>query len=149
VEASARSRGRRLGLTLLVIRHAWAGEASEWDGDDRLRPLDERGAQQAAALVDALASFEITRVLSSPNVRCVQTVEPLARVRGLPVEPRDELGEERQDREGVELARSLVGEPVAICVHGGLSDAAFGASQKKGETLVVDREGEIVQRIRV
>jgi phosphohistidine phosphatase SixA len=111
--------------------------------------LDERGTQQAAALVDALASFEVTRVLSSPADRCVQTVEPLARVRGLLVEPRDELGEERQNHAGVELARSLAGEPVAICVHGGLSDAAFGASQKKGETLAVDRDGEIVQRIRV
>jgi 8-oxo-(d)GTP phosphatase len=111
--------------------------------------LDERGTRQAAALVDALASFEITRVLSSPADRCVQTVEPLARVRGLSVESRDELGEERQDRDGAELAHSLLGEPVAICVHGGLSEAAFGASQKKGETLVVDRDGEIVQRIRV
>ena len=79
----------------------------------------------------------------------MQTVEPLARVRGLLVEPRDELREERQDRDGSELARSLAGEPVAICVHGGLSEAAFGASQKKGETLVVDRDGDIVQRIRV
>lgn len=136
-------------MTLLVIRHAWAGKSSEWEGDDRLRPLDSRGTQQAAALVDALAAFEITRVLSSPADRCVQTVERLARVRGLLVEQRDELGEERQDRDGAELARSLTGEPVAICVHGGLSDAAFGASQKKGETLVVDRDGEIVQRIRV
>jgi 8-oxo-(d)GTP phosphatase len=149
VEAPAGSRRRRLGLTLLVIRHAWAGEASEWDGDDRLRPLDERGRQQAAALADALAELEVRRVLSSPATRCVQTVEPLAHVRGLSVERCDELGEERQDRDGAELARSLVGEPVAMCVHGGLSDAAFGASQKKGETLVVDRDGQIVRRIRV
>jgi len=149
VEASAGSRGRRLGLTLLVIRHAWAGESSDWDGDDRRRPLDERGTQQAAALVDALASFEITGVLASPADRCVQTVEPLARARGLHVERRDELDEERQDRDGAELARSLVGASIAICVHGGLSDAAFGAGQKKGETFVVDRDGEIVQRIRV
>jgi hypothetical protein len=34
-------------------------------------------------------------------------------------------------------------------VHGGLSDAAFGESQKKGETLVVDTGGRVVERIRV
>jgi broad specificity phosphatase PhoE len=88
-------------------------------------------------------------VLSSPYDRCMQTVEPLARARGLVVEPCEELGEDRQADDGAELARSLVDEPVAICVHAGLSDRAFGTRQKKGETLVVDGDGQILQRIRV
>jgi 8-oxo-(d)GTP phosphatase len=134
---------------LLVIRHARAGKRSQWVGDDRLRPLDKRGAKQARALVDALARFEITRVLSSPYDRCVQTVEPLAAARGLFVEARDELGEDRQSHDGVELASSLAGEPVAICVHAGLSDWAFGESQKKAETLVVDGDRRVVERFRV
>jgi 8-oxo-(d)GTP phosphatase len=134
---------------LLVIRHARAGDSSTWQGDDRLRPLDKRGSKQARALVETLASFEIERILSSPADRCVQTVEPLAAARGLSVETRDELGEERQWRDGVQLARSLVAEPVAICVHGGLSDDAFGERQKKGETLVVDPAGNVVERLRV
>ena len=138
-----------LGVSLLVIRHAWAGESSQWKGDDRRRPLDKRGTEQARALVDALASFEIERILSSPADRCMQTVEPLAAARGLLVEIRDELGEERQWHDGVQLARSLASEPVAICVHGGLSDDAFGERQKKAETLVVDRAGSVVERLRV
>jgi phosphohistidine phosphatase SixA len=149
VEAPPHPRPGRLGLSLLVIRHARAGKRSEWVGNDRLRPLDRRGTEQARALVDALAPFEITRVLSSPYDRCVQTVEPLAAARGLFVEVRDELGEDRQASEGVELARSLVAEPVAICVHAGLSDWMFGESQKKAETLVVDGDGGVVRRIRV
>jgi 8-oxo-dGTP diphosphatase len=134
---------------LLVIRHARAGKRSEWVGNDRLRPLDKRGTEQAHALIDALAPFEIKRVLSSPYDRCVQTVEPLAAARGLFVEARDELGEDRQSHDGVELARSLAAEPVAICVHAGLSDSAFGESQKKAETLVVDGDGRVVERFRV
>lgn len=134
---------------MLVIRHARAGERSEWEGDDRLRPLDERGGGQAKALVDALAAFSVTRILSSPYDRCVQTVEPLAARRGLPIEVREELGEEQQFTSGVTLARSLIGDGVALCVHGGLSDAAFGERQKKGETLVVDPDGRVVERIRV
>jgi len=132
-----------------VIRHGRAGDSSEWEGDDRLRPLDKRGRRQAEALVESLAQFPIARILSSPYDRCVQTVEPLAAARGLPIETREELGEDRQAREGAALARSLVGEDVAICVHGGLSDAAFGERQKKGETLVVDADGRVVHRIRV
>lgn len=79
----------------------------------------------------------------------MQTVEPLAAQRGLPVEVREELAEEQQFTSGVALARSPVGEDVALCVHGGLSDAAFGESQKKGETLVVDADGRVLERIRV
>jgi len=133
---------------LLVIRHGRAGDSSEWEGDDRLRPLDKRGRRQAEAFVESLAPFAIARILSSPYDRCVQTVEPLAAALGLPIETREELGEDRQSGDGAALARSLAGEDVAICVHGGLSDAAFGERQKKGETLVVDGDGGIVQRIR-
>jgi 8-oxo-dGTP diphosphatase len=145
VEARSPQRARNLGLSyLLAIRHARAGHRSQWQGDDRRRPLDARGRGQAEALVAALERFPVTRVLSSPYDRCVQTVEPLAAARGLEVEPRDELSEERQHTEGTELARRLAGEPVALCVHAGLAEAAFGESQKKGETLVVDADGRVV-----
>ena len=134
---------------MLVIRHGWAGHASDWEGDDRRRPLDERGRGQAAALVAALAGYPVARIVSSPYDRCVQTVEPLAEAHGLELERAHELGEDEQSTAGVVLVRELLAEPVAVCVHGGLSDAAFGESQKKGETLVVDTDGRVIERIRV
>jgi 8-oxo-dGTP diphosphatase len=133
---------------MLLIRHARAGERTEWSGDDRWRPLDERGRKQAIDLVAALSDRRLTRILSSPYDRCVQTVEPLAQARGLEVEIRDELGEEQQLEQGVELVRSLLGQDVAVCGHGGLSDALAGVSQKKGETLVLDEHGHVVESIR-
>ena len=136
-------------MPLLVIRHARAGDSSDWEGADRKRPLDERGIRQADALVRELADFPVTRILSSPYDRCVQTVEPLAARRGLELEVCDELGESRQQVEGAALVRSLAGEPVAVCVHGGLAESAFGERQKKGETLVVDADGRVVERRRV
>jgi len=136
-------------LPLLVIRHANAGDRQAWRGDDRKRPLDDRGRKQAAALAEELAAFSVDRVLSSPYDRCVQTVEPLAASKGLTVEVREELGEERQSTDGAQLVRSLAGQPVAVCVHGGLSDVAFGERQKKGETLVVEAGGSVERRLRV
>jgi len=136
-------------LPLLVIRHANAGDRQAWRGDDRKRPLDDRGRKQAAALAEELAAFSVDRVLSSPYDRCVQTVEPLAASKGLTVEVREELGEERQSTDGAQLVRSLAGQPVAVCVHGGLSDVAFGEPQKKGETLVVEAGGSVERRLRV
>jgi hypothetical protein len=78
----------------------------------------------------------------------VQTVEPLARSRGLDIEVREELSEEHQDEAGATLVPSLVRKQTALCVHGGLSDTISGVSQKKGEVLVLDDEGKLVERIR-
>jgi phosphohistidine phosphatase SixA len=117
-------------------------------GDDRLRPLDKRGNDQAEKLVELLAEFAIGRILSSPYDRCAQTVEPLAQARDLAVELREELGEELQAREGAALVRSLLGEDVAACGHGGLSEAVSGESQKKGEVLVLAADGHVEARLR-
>jgi len=35
----------RLGMIVYLVRHARAGRRAEWEGNDRLRPLDERGRQ--------------------------------------------------------------------------------------------------------
>lgn len=135
-------------MTLLLIRHASAGDRDDWVGDDLPRPLDARGRGQASRLAELLNDYEIARVLSSPAVRCLQTVEPLARSRGLDIEVHEELGEEQQGEAGAELVRSLAREQTALCVHGGLSDAVAGVSQKKGEVLVLDDEGRLVERFR-
>ena len=135
-------------MPLLVIRHARAGDRDGWRGEDRERPLDKRGRRQADALVEELEDYPISRILSSPYDRCVQTVEPLAAQRGLAIEQRDELGEGGQYN-GAVLIRSLIGQSVAVCVHGGFSDAVFGERLKKGETLVVDERGDVVERLRV
>ncbi|OAI56126.1 hypothetical protein AYO48_01550 [Gaiella sp. SCGC AG-212-M14] len=135
-------------MTLLLIRHASAGDRDDWVGDDLPRPLDARGRGQASRLAELLGDYEIARVLSSPALRCVQTVEPLARSRGLDIEVHEELGEEQQGEAGAELVRVHIGEHAALCVHGGLSDTIAGVSQKKGEVLVLDDEGKLVERFR-
>ena len=132
---------------ILLVRHASAGDRDVWDGDDRLRPLDERGRRQASELVELLAAYQVERILSSPALRCVQTVEPLALARGLSIEVRDELSEERQSLEGAALVRSLQGVEAALSCHGGLSEAVCGESQKKAEVLVLEG-ATVVGRLR-
>lgn len=132
---------------LLLVRHASAGDRYEWEGDDRLRPLDERGRRQADQLVDLLEQYEVTRVLSSPSLRCVQTVEPFAQARGLGIEIRNELSEERQGADGPTLVGSLQDVDAVLSCHGGLSDAICGESQKKAEVFVLDGTA-IVRRLR-
>lgn len=77
---------------LLVVRHADAGDEGSWVGPDLLRPLSAAGRRQAEGLVVRLEDFPVERILSSPTLRCRQTVEPLARDRFLEVEPVAALG---------------------------------------------------------
>ena len=136
-------------MSLLLVRHAWAGHSDQWDGDDDLRPLDERGQEQARALVSLLEPYEVERILSSPATRCVDTVVPLAAARGLDVEVRNELGVARQDLDGPGLVRSLAGAPVVVCGHGGLEKAlGYDVPWKKGAVLVLDDELRIAEAIR-
>jgi 8-oxo-dGTP diphosphatase len=131
---------------ILLIRHAWAGHQGDWDGDDRLRPLDERGQRQAFALVDVLEEYDVRRIVSSPYVRCVQTVEPLASARRLEIEPRDELGEDQQNPDALGLLQSLRAEDVAVCTHGGVDKLLRGVDEyEKGSVVVLDSDLEPVR----
>lgn len=104
-------------MTLLLIRHAAAGSRKDWKGDDRSRPLSPKGQRQAKALVEQLEPWAPSRVLSSPYLRCIETVRPLAGELGLKVEAVDELAE-GAGLDAVHLVRSLHDTHVALCTHG-------------------------------
>ena len=107
-------------MTIHLVRHAHAGKRSEWEGDDRKRPLSPRGEAQSASLVALLGGERVGRVLSSPYVRCVQTVEPLAQKLGVAVEADDRFAEGSDP--DVALAALLeLAEPGGVaCSHGDL-----------------------------
>ena len=77
---------------LMVVRHADAGNKRSWTGPDRQRPLSATGRRQADGLVVRLEDYPVERILSSPTLRCLDTVRPLARDRFLKVEPVAALG---------------------------------------------------------
>ncbi len=59
------------GATVFLIRHCSAGLRDAWRGDDRLRPLDDLGFRQAAALARIVVDGGVTvrRLVSSPYLR--------------------------------------------------------------------------------
>ncbi|RPA62224.1 NUDIX hydrolase [Gordonia oryzae] len=66
-----------VGLTtLLLVRHARAGSRSRYRGEDRTRPLDATGREQAQALVPLLTAFGVSELHSANPVRCVETLTP-------------------------------------------------------------------------
>ena len=104
-------------MPLLVVRHAHAGRRSAYQGDDRLRPLSSRGRDRAEQLVPLLSAYRPQRILSSPFVRCCETVRPLADALGLAVESVDELAE-GHGADATRLVRRMAGESAVLCTHG-------------------------------
>jgi len=104
--------------TFYVVRHAKAGSRGHWTGDDRQRPLSKKGIKQAEALVEILAPFPITAVYSSSFLRCVQTVEPLARMRKLPLKQSPSLAEGHGLAGAMELIGDANLDEVVLSTHG-------------------------------
>lgn len=136
---------------LYLIRHAMAGVRAAWERPDHERPLTRGGRMQALRLVERFRGLELGRVLSSPYVRCVQTVEPLAADRQLALEPEPALAEGAHVDDALTLIASLDGRPAALCGHGreiqamidrlaGEGAAVQGTGIAKGSVWVLHRE---------
>lgn len=121
-------------MTSVLLRHASAGDRDRWPVEDRLRPLDARGRLQAAALVELLRPLGVTRVVSSPYVRCIETVQPLAAALEVQVEPDDRLAEGAGPA-ALELVRE---SGVVCCTHGDIVEAVLGRGLKKAAAVVLN-----------
>ncbi len=66
----------------ILLRHCKAIKRSAWDGDDDDdRPLDAKGARQAARLVDIYRAYADVELHSSDATRSQQSLQPLVRER--------------------------------------------------------------------
>ena len=116
-------RGALTTWPLALIRHGHAEPRGSWRGDDQLRPLNANGRQQADAIGALLAAYGIRRLLSSPSVRCADTLQPYASSRDVPLRLKEGLSEEgyaaKPGRASHHLRRLLDrGTPAALCSHG-------------------------------
>ncbi len=148
-------------MLVLLVRHGHAGSKASWKDDDRLRPLSERGAAEAESLVNILAPFGPVRVVSSPLLRCRQTVEPLAAALNVTVEESDRLAPE-SPKQAVRFLRDLaVGPgPVVVCTHGEVIQVvqagyparrvrgAKASARAKGSTWVLEYAGRRLRSAR-
>jgi phosphohistidine phosphatase SixA len=103
---------------LMVVRHADAGDKRSWTGPDTLRPLSPTGRRQAEGLVVRLEDYPVDRILSSPTLRCQQTVQPLARDRFLEVEPLAALGVDAGPAQLWALFWDRALRNAVLCTHG-------------------------------
>lgn len=141
-----------------VVRHAHAGDREAWSVDDDLRPLSERGCGQAVRLVGQFGG-EIAAVYSSPSLRCLGTVLPLARAHRLPIVTLDELYEGGSAARMLARLRAEPRDPVVACTHGDITADLLGLlissgltlpslRAEKGSTWTLELTGDVVSSAR-
>jgi 8-oxo-dGTP diphosphatase len=122
-------------VTIYLVRHAKAGNRRDWKGEDDLRPVSPSGQRQADAIADTLTNVGVERIVSSPYVRCRQTVDPLALRLRLPVELSDALAEGAPVSETVRLIDKFVMETTVLCTHGDIVDNVLEYLRDRGVPL--------------
>ena len=95
-------------MQLLLVRHALPHRSDHGRGADP--ELSEIGVEQAARLPAALARFPLSRLVSSPQRRSVQTAEPVAAGLGLPIDIDERIIEPTNAFEGT-VGRSAFKNP--------------------------------------
>lgn len=121
--AALHEQGRARTFAIVALRHGKAVAHEDWDGPDAARPLQPRGVAQSASVAPAIAAYRPRKLISSPAVRCMSTIGPLARLVGLDVSPKDAISQDAWERSADNVRRVLrsrldARESVVLCSHG-------------------------------
>jgi 8-oxo-(d)GTP phosphatase len=108
-------------MRIIVVRHGQAEPKKRWAGPDAERPLTARGRAQADRLGKVIGPKRPCKIISSPAVRCVQTVKRYADERGLSVELSPSLSPDAGP-DALALCRYLASSApadstVVLCTH--------------------------------
>lgn len=117
VELAARD-GHRT-RTLVVLRHGKAVARGAFDGPDLERPLAAAGASRAHDLIPLLTAYGVRRVVSSPAVRCTETVAPYAGLLETDIRLDDALSEDTNRERVGHVVDDLISrkKPAVLCSH--------------------------------
>ncbi len=107
---------------LIILRHAKATLRSDWKGEEAKRPLLAEGKKQAKALVPLIAAYGPKRLVTSPWVRCHDTINPYAEKRKQKLIERHqltELGNKKKPARTQDVVKDLLGTSKSglICSH--------------------------------
>ncbi len=105
--------------TVIVLRHAQARTRNGWKSDDLERPLTKPGEGQAARLAPLLRAYGVRTFLSSPAVRCGQTVDGYSRSIKALMEVDDRLAEDTKPRAVERSIATVLARkgPTVVCSH--------------------------------
>ncbi|WP_026208962.1 histidine phosphatase family protein [Catelliglobosispora koreensis] len=133
---------------IVLVRHAQSVIPVVGGPDEYTRPLAPLGLTQAAELVPSLALLEPHAVWSSPYLRAIQTVQPVADALGLTVETREDLREWDHGFEPsphwLSFVRASWADPSSVRPGGESLDALAARASSAVRSLASAYEGRTV-----
>jgi 8-oxo-dGTP diphosphatase len=130
---------------LIILRHAKAVKRSDFTGkDDSDRPLSGRGRRQSKIIAEILESFGVEHVISSPMLRCQETVKKYVKqLSATPtlVDAISEWGYEQNPEDldpAIELAMNNPA-PTVLCSHRPVLDAILDTVARLGGVSQTER----------
>ncbi|MBY0122483.1 histidine phosphatase family protein [Bacillus sp. S/N-304-OC-R1] len=128
--------------TIYFIRHAHA-EGQPFDS-----ALTKKGREQADALIAFFSEKEINRIYSSPYLRAIETISPLAKSRGMDILEDERLGERMLSSSYFDDWQDKLRESFAdfdLCFEGGESHAqAMERVQSILEDVILSEDQNII-----
>ncbi len=118
-------------MTLYIVRHAKAGKRSEWEGPDEMRPLSDKGWEQAQALAEKLKLISPTNLISSPATRCIQTLKPLSKAINIKIVSDQRLFEHGDIAKTLEVLEE-VEDSTVISSHGDMIPEVIKLLERRG-----------------
>ena len=115
-----------------LVRHADAGARGVVD--DVQRTLSKKGRTQAKRIATYLQDSRVAAIVSSPYARCVETVRPLGRALGVPVDLDDGLGEGSGPGPTIARIEALTAATV-LCSHGDVIGEVMALLERRGIDL--------------
>lgn len=141
--ASRFEAGNARTFAVIAVRHGKAVPPSSWDGPDSTRPLLHRGTDQAVGIAKGIKAFGPQKIISSTAVRCVATVEPLARLAALPIRTKSSISQDAfedgsSDVTAIIAKRVKRQASVVLCSHGPVIPTIVDELARRTETVLTD-----------
>ena len=134
-------------MPLFIVRHAKAGSRSRWTEEDTSRPLTRDGISQSETIALRLAPLNPSVLISSPYLRCTQTLEPLSQHCGLDIDIDHRLSEGSPLEIGFAVLEDAPDNAV-LCSHGDVIEDMVNALLRRGtdvdSTMRSPRKGSII-----
>lgn len=115
--------GRARTFPIILLRHAKAMPAENWDGPDHTRPLLHKGLTQAKNVAGGILAYGPKTAVASTAVRCIATMEPILERGALELKTSKSISQDAYEPKGTKAFTAIekrVSKRVGavLCSHG-------------------------------
>jgi len=143
----------KMETIIYLVRHA----EINYIPDDYSRPLSEKGLQDVLKVTERFKDFKVSKVVSSPYLRAINTVKGVAEEKGLTIELINDFRERKVAKAHIEDFDSFAtrqwqdfdfcleeGESLSVTQSRGIKALENLVEQYSGESIVVGTHGTML-----